>query len=435
MRCFLCLLFLLPVATGFAQSIREIHHDEARVPAYRLPDLLHSTTGTPIATSRDWERERPALLRLFAENVYGRTPVAAQQKRLQFEVTSTVKNARNGTATRKEITGWIDRASGRQMRILLYLPNRTTGRVPVILGLNFFGNHTIDPDPSITLSPEWMPANDAYGVVDHRATEKSRGVRAYRWPIDSILARGYGLATVYCGDLDPDFHDNFQNGIHPLFYRAGQTRPDSSEWGTIGTWAWGLSRALDYLETDPGVDGRRVAVLGHSRLGKAALWAGAQDPRFAMVLSNESGEGGTALARRQYGETTARINTSFPHWFCDRFKTFNDREEALPVDQHQLLALIAPRPLYVASADGDQWSDPKGEFLAAQAASPAYELYGKKGLTGTEFPGLDRPVGSGQVRYHVRSGKHEITAFDWTQYLNFADAQWGKPNGSRRGKP
>jgi hypothetical protein len=422
LRSFVAILAIAVSATVFAgRQSPPIVTEESQVPAYRLPDPFASQNGTRVRTATQWrDIRRPELLRSFAQHVYGRTPPNVQP--LASTVTEAGATALGGIATRRQVTlAFGDRPNGPKMELLIYLPARRKGRVPVFAGLNFQGNHAISTDPGIQLSRAWQ-SNSNPGVTNNRATERARGAAASRWPIDAILARGFGLVTAYYGDLDPDFDDGFANGVQPLFYRPGQTRPAPDEWGAIGAWAWGLSRALDYLETDADVDARRVAVIGHSRLGKAALWAAAQDERFALVISNDSGCGGAALSKRVFGETVGAINRQFPHWFAANFHRYNENESALPIDQHELLALIAPRPLYVASASEDLWADPRGEFLSAVHADPVYRLLGIRGLGTAEMPPVDRPVGD-RVRYHVRTGKHDVTAWDWDQYLAFAQAQ------------
>lgn len=393
---------------------------EDQVPSYTLPDVLQLADGSPVDTTDLWQKQqRPALLQRFADEVYGHTPSTPAD--LHLETTVDRAMALNGLAWRQQIRLHFRRPDRQvTLALLLYLPAAASGPAPVFLGLNFRGNHSIYADPGIDLAHSWIRNDPTLGISQNRATPASRGVQASRWPVAAILKRGYGVATMYNGDADPDFDDGYQNGIHRLLDpESTPTRSDHS-WGTIGAWAWGLSRAMDYLQTDSAVDTKRVAVVGHSRLGKAALWAAAQDERFALVVSNNSGCGGAALSRRRFGERLAHINTRFPHWFCQRFKQYNECEHELPLDQHMLLALIAPRPLYVASASEDLWADPRGEFLAALHASPAYALLGAEGLTAAELPPPQQPVLS-RIGYHLRRGRHDITWYDWEQYLTFAD--------------
>jgi hypothetical protein len=403
------------------KSRSETNYFEEKVPKYTLPNPLKLSDGSRVTDARTWRtKRRPEILELFRKHVYGRAPIARPEN-MSFEVFDLERKALGDLATRKQVTvNFTGKKDGPTMDILIYLPNASKKPVPAFVLLNFGGNHTIHSDPAIRLSERWMRSKSA-GVVKNRADENSRGRSSSRFHVEEILKRGYGLATIYYGDIDPDFHDGFKNGVHPVFDKLidGKRAPDA--WGSICAWAWGLSRAMDYFESDDNIDNKRVAVLGHSRLGKTALWAGARDERFAFVISNNSGCGGAALSRRAFGETVKRINTSFPHWFCENFKQYNGEEGDLPVDQHMLIALMAPRPVYVTSADGDLWADPRGEFLACKHAGPVYRLLGLRGLGVRGMPGLDQPVQKDIIGYHVRSGRHDLTEYDWQRFMDFAD--------------
>jgi hypothetical protein len=411
------ILLLFP-AILFAQTFVP-NYDESKMPAYTLADPLVFNNGQPVKNKKDWEKRRIEILNVFEKEVYGVTP--AGKVHLSSIVVSKNENACNGKAVRTEVLLTLQKDDKKvDLSLLLFLP-KSAKKASLFLGYNFNGNHTVSDDPGVSVTASWVRNNPQKGITANKSNESLRGSDVGSWPIAEIIARGYGVATVYCGDADPDFDDGFNNGVHTLF----DGKRDSSSWGTIAGWAWGLSRVMDYLETVKEVDSKEVFVLGHSRLGKAALWAGVNDKRFAMVVSNESGCGGAALSKRIYGETVSRINASFPHWFCDNFKKYNDKEGSLPVDQHELLALIAPRPLYVCSAEEDRWSDPKGEFLSCVAASPVYQLLGKKGFPGKEFPGLQQPV-LGTIGYHIRPGAHAIKPYDWNCFMDFADMNFPK---------
>ncbi|MFQ6035723.1 MAG: acetylxylan esterase [Sedimentisphaerales bacterium] len=409
------------LADSLTKRRPQINYYEDKVPKYTLPDPLIMQDGTKVTNAQMWKAKcRPEILELFRTHVYGRLPIG-RPRNMTFKVFDLEHKALGGLATRKQVTvNFTGKKDGPSMDILIYLPNAAKKPAPTFVILNFGGNHTIHPDPAIKLSQSWMRPRSP-GVINNRATEKSRGRSASRFGVEKILQRGYGLATIYYGDLDPDFYDGFKNGVHAVFDKLFGSRRPADAWGAIGAWAWGLSRAMDYFETDRDIDHKRVIVLGHSRLGKTALWAGAQDERFAIVISNNSGCGGAALSRRRFGETVQRINTSFPHWFCENFKKYNGREDDLPVDQHELIALMAPRLVYVASADKDLWADPRGEFLACKHAEPVYRLLGVSGLGVERMPGLNKPVQKGAIGYHIRSGRHNLTEYDWQRYMDFAD--------------
>lgn len=413
------LLFLSFLTLGNAFAQREnVISEESKVPEYKLPDVLTRFNGRKVKSEKVWfKKQRPEILKMFTGEVYGKVP--GELRFSEVKVWENSEEALGGLAHRKQVSLFFDKDDHHlEVNVLMYLP-KTTEKVPVFVAYNFTGNHAVFNDPAIRLTESWVANNPSVGIINNQVTEQSRASSEDRWPVEEIVKAGYGLVAVYYGDVDPDKND-FSDGIHPFFYQQNQVTPKSNEWGSIAAWAWGLSRVADYLEQDPMVDAKKIAVLGHSRLGKAALWAGATDQRFAMVISNESGCGGAALSRRKFGETVRIINTSFPHWFCDNFLKYNDNEEQLPVDQHQLLALIAPRPLYVASAEGDKWADPRGEFLSARYASAVYELLGSEGLPAKEMPKVNTPA-MGTIGYHIRSGKHDLTLYDWQQYIKFAD--------------
>jgi hypothetical protein len=408
-----CLLFIASCRQG-----KDANYDESKVPEYTLPELLVNADGSDVRTVEDWERiRRPEILDLFAEHVYGRVPDGDYSQ--SNEIVVHQLNALDGLADRYEVQisiGRNDRVVSFNM--LVFLPADAEEPAPLFMGYNRDGNHTIHPDPGIRFT-DGGEENNHEGQVTTKQ-EGSRGMDASRWPVEMILERGYGLATIYYGDIDPDYDDSFQNGVHPLFYDPGQNMPEKDEWGSISAWAWGLSRAMDYLVTWGAIDPARVIVIGHSRRGKTALWAGASDERFSIVVSNNSGCGGAALSRREFGETVEHINTSFPHWFCRNFHGYNRRINELPVDQHMLIALIAPRPVYIASAEEDQWADPRGEYLSGFHAARVYNLYHPLVLDSVP-PRIDAPLIDTRIGYHVRSGGHDLTKYDWQQYLDFAD--------------
>lgn len=400
-------LFLFGLSFAGTAQQTPVNYDESKIPPYTLPDLLVTDSGERITTVQGWEEiRRPELLARFADQMYGITPT--EKIEVSYQKVDDTHNALDGMATRKQIVFTFTKGNlTKQATLLLYLPNYVKEKAAVFFAFNFKGNQAVHPDPAI-----------------RPTSETSRGEAASRWPLETIVSAGYGVATMDYNEFYPDRPDGAAESILPFFgYKEGEEAP-GNQWQALGAWAWGMSRALDYFETDWQVDASRILLLGHSRLGKAALWAAAQDPRFALVISNCSGCGGAALSRRTVGETVEAVTDRFPYWFCRNFKQYSRNEAALPFDQHALIALIAPRPVYVASAEEDRWADPKGEFLSALYAGEVYRLYGWQGLQEKEMPPLNQPAGN-RIGYHIRSGKHDVTEFDWRQYIRFAD-KWMK---------
>jgi hypothetical protein len=392
------------------------NYDEAAVAAHVLPDpLLDLDEASAGSRDRWWTARRAEIVHLFEELVFGAAPGRPTVRTVAIAEQS---GALSGLATRCELT--VEIAPGApKLNILLYVPAASSGKAPLVLGPNFLGNHTISHDPGVMVADIDLAGMDIR-LPDTPTGEASRGAHADRWSVERILRRGYGLATFYYGDLFPDRADGAKQSIQP-FVSSGRT----FGWGALATWAWSMSLALDCLQSVPEIDPRRVVVFGHSRHGKAALWAGALDPRFAIVIANNSGKGGASLMRRNFGETIGHLVTRFPHWFAALYKRYAGAEERLPVDQHMLLALIAPRPLYIASAADDLWADPKGEFLSALAADPVYRLLGTNGLPVKQQPAVNHPV-MGTIGYHIRNGGHGVTAWDWDRFLDFADRHFGR---------
>lgn len=359
-----------------------------------LPDPLITASGEAVTTPDQWrEVRRPEILELFRTHMYGRRPVGRPDD-LRFEVRDVTPDAMDGAATRKLVD-------------ILYSGPGGDGKIQLIL---FIPNDAPKPAP-------------AFVLICHRDAENidpTREVKMPFWPAEQIVARGYAAATFHVSDVAPDDKETWKQGVYTIL-----PAPDEAEaWGAISIWGWGASRILDYFETDADVDETHVAVVGHSRGGKAALCCGAEDERFALTCSNDSGCTGAAIARRKKGESVHLINSRFPHWFCPNYDAFNGREEALPVDQHQLVALMAPRLVYVASASEDDWADPEGEFLSCVHAGPVYALFGLDGVSATEMPAPDQPLQGGHIGYHLRSGKHDLTEYDWHRYIDFADKHW-----------
>jgi hypothetical protein len=391
-----------------------VNYDEARVGTYTLPDPLVLASGKPVRDANTWrDQRRPEIVRLFEESQFGRSP--GRPAAMNFDVFDKGTPAFDGKATRRQVTICFSKdKAGAKMDLLIYLPAGAAKPVPLLLNLGFSANSSAVDDPGVKPGEIWGR--------DRKRVPAPHGMGLGRLNVAPLLERGFGVATVYYGDIDPDFLGGVPLGVRALYLKPGQTEPPPGEWGSIAAWAWGLSRALDYLETDKGVDAKRVAVMGVSRLGKTVLWAGADDTRIAMVIASCSGEGGAALSRRNYGETIAHLTapSRYPYQFCANYASYANRVDRFPVDAHMLIALMAPRPVLLQTGDTDVWSDPRGEFLAAVAAGPVFKLLGKQGLETDQMPAAGQPI-LNTIGYYMHAGGHGMIPSDWEQILKFME--------------
>ena len=370
------------------------NYDESKVPPYTLPDPLVMSDGSRVTNAGMWRtRRRPEIMRMYETEIYGRIP--ANAPKMTWEVVDTDPAAKGNTAIMRRAVGRIGTAAdGPRVNMMIYTPSKASRPVPLILLVNFGGGPPVEGRP---------PSSAQFAEPPVAA---------------DILARGWGYAMVGYNDIQPDRLNTFNQGVIGQTLPSGQ-QPKPDEWGTIGAWAWGVSRIIDYFETDKLVDAKKIAVQGHSRIGKTALWASALDERIAAVYASCSGEMGAALARRDWGETVDDMAQNFPYWFAGNFQKYAGHWNDMPVDAHMLIALSAPRPVFITGGTADQWADPVGEFLAGVAAGPVYRLLGKNDLGATKIPPLDTPLTKGDIGWHYHTGGHAATPADWSAFLEF----------------
>ncbi len=386
-----------------------------------LPDPLVMFDGTRVSTPERWlERRKPELKALFQHYMYGKLPPAPK---INATVKTTDHDALGGKATMQQAMISFGPRGCPAINLLVFVPNKRAANAsppPVVLGLNFSGNHTVLDDSRIALAGGWLP--NGPGVEQNRATEAGRGKDAARWQVEHVIDRGFALATFYYGDVAPD-HPGFTDGVFPFFRTTGQAEQGPTDWGAIAAWAWGLQRAVDYLVTDRDVDPKRIVVFGHSRNGKAALLAGAFDDRIAVVIPHQAGCGGSAPSRQHNpkAESVTRINSSFPHWFDAEFKTFGGHEDKLPFDQNCLVALCAPRPVLFTCGEQDQWANPPGQLDVLKSASAVYELFGRQGIAQDAKAEDGKTIG-GTLGYYIRDAQHTVDREYWDVFLDFAEA-------------
>lgn len=387
-----------------------VNYDDSKAGGYTLPGLLITSDGKAVKDVRTWTNQRrPEILRMFEQLQYGRVPEKFAKPR--FEVHEKAAAALNGAAIRSQVTiHFSPSPDGPKADLLIYLPANARGSVPLLLNAGFGANSSAVDDPGIRPGTVWNR--------EKQRVPASQGRAFGRMNVTPLLEKGIGWATVYYGDFDPDFDGGVSLGVRSLF-----PKPDSDQWGTISAWSWGLSRVLDYLETDSRIDAKRVGLTGVSRLGKTVLWTGARDQRFSLVIASCSGEGGAALGKRIYGETMRHMAVRYGYQFAGNYTKWSERISEYPIDAHMLIALMAPRPLLLQTGTTDGWSDPKGEFLAAVAAEPAYKLFGKRGLETTEMPPPNQMIGH-TLSYVMHEGGHGMIPGDWAHFIRFMEANW-----------
>ncbi len=392
-KAFIFLLILIfPFQMAIAQQ-DEFNYDESKVPDYELPSLFETADGKKVETVSSWKyQRRPEIIQLFEDHVYGQVP--DHYDSISYEVVNKNNKAINGTARLKEVDVTVNRnGQSVTIRLNLFVPNDVSKPAPVFLLINHRNPENIDP---------------------------TREVKRDFWPVEEIIPRGYAVGAFQVDDVADDDADTYKDDILEKLYPDQIGRDNGMR--ALSAWAWGAMRIMDYFQQDPDIDHNRSAVVGHSRGGKASLWTGTQDQRFAITISNESGCGGAALSRRRFGETVQEINNSFPYWFTPNFEQYNENESDLPVDQHMLIALMAPRPIYVASAKEDEWADPKGEFLSLKHGSTVHEkLYQLPVNLPSEKPEVNEPTIQSYAGHHIRDGEHNLTIYDWQQFMDFAD--------------
>ena len=369
-----------------------VNYDESNVPKYILPDVLRTSGGRMVKNKSVWESvRRPEIVSLFKQHVYGQMPKDFDS--IKFERTRYVPDAMEGRACLKEVMISIwNNGKHVDIPIVLFIPNARKRPAPIFLLINNRGKRNTDPD---------------------------RKIKSTFWPAEMIIDKGYAVASFNVSDAAPDKKDTYVHGVLDQLYPEQLEKDDGMK--AIGAWAWAASRVMDYFETDEDIDVHKVAIVGHSRGGKTSLWAGALDQRFAMVFSSCSGNTGASLARRQYGETISLINKQFGYWFANNYKEYSTQVNKLPVDQHKLIALMAPRPVYTTNAVEDRWADPRGSYLSLLNARPVYNLYGKATALAPEPPAVNSPIIKSTIGYHFREGIHDLNVYDWENFIRFAD--------------